>query len=394
MQTAKLILAGPFFDSQIYAGKLYLWHENSSMLVVDWDKLVAALMEKLPNKLQFAAHCAFRKGSYLYSNEWAYFARDSEMVDLLTKRLEELAEIDLQVTFNELSEYIVSWQDNPFRFPHSDVLFFHNVLFSGSREGLEVKVRGRERDAVTLWDGPVLSMAGKNYIVALAAGSKGFFEYQFERNKQEAGVVHGRTTDRTDFVRWLGGYSIYGSSYQGGYLADFKIKEGDVRGPRAETREKDRILAGQYSSETLFRGLSSVRSDVDRKYSWGVSDKICLASKENVTILRYLPKDDYEIPVTSLGSVQIKESISGDIVSADSALFGYIIEADDGLLVINSQMEQKWFPNEPVNWHVFPNSQDYLNQMHIVYDEHIEVHSFLHDYYINQETKTVGISKP
>ena len=45
---------------------------------------------------------------------------------------------------------------------------------------------------------------------------------------------------------------------------------------------------------------------------------------------------------------------------------------------------------EPVRWRIFPRSTNFTNQLHIIYDDRIEILSFVHDYFVNQKSKLAG----
>jgi len=49
------------------------------------------------------------------------------------------------------------------------------------------------------------------------------------------------------------------------------------------------------------------------------------------------------------------------------------------------------FAGEPVNWRIFPRSKHYENQLHIIYNDRLEIISFNHDYFVNQNEKWAGI---
>jgi hypothetical protein len=48
-------------------------------------------------------------------------------------------------------------------------------------------------------------------------------------------------------------------------------------------------------------------------------------------------------------------------------------------------------PGEVVRWRVYPRSKNYLNHLHLVYEDRLEIYSFNHDALVNQETKKIGI---
>lgn len=387
MQNIKLIIPGSYYDSQIYAGRLYLWTLNGSIITIDWDKFVYNFSNQLPERLRFAAHCAFKKSGYLYGDEWKLFIQDTEMKTALLRRFDELSMGKFGFNQNDFDEFIIQEQDNPFPFPHADTLFYYGQLYSCSRSGIKFTGRGRDRNplmpnARKVWDGPVLSVAAKHETLALSAGSEGLYEFDIPTKERARDKVKHISSRHSNGVRWLYA-SLYSSSYQGGYLADYDtetMKEDD------KTRKERRFL-NITSSNELFSSNETLN------YSWGAHDKLCLISNQEIMVLQYTPNNRDKPRFSSLGSVDIKDRLRGDIVHGDSALFGYIIETDDGLLIIDSGMEYLWIEGEPVNWRVFPDSTDYTNHLHVIYEDYMEIHSFFRDYFVDQETKTVGIKR-
>ncbi len=127
-------------------------------------------------------------------------------------------------------------------------------------------------------------------------------------------------------------------------------------------------------------------------FTWGARDKICLVTEDSIELVRCFPREKKEAKkFESLGSTVV-EDLTGDIVSADSSFFGIVLEEEDSLLVINSLLQHKRFPGEPVNWRVFPDSVNYVNQLHIIYEDSIQIYFFTHDYFLNQKDKIIGMS--
>jgi hypothetical protein len=83
----------------------------------------------------------------------------------------------------------------------------------------------------------------------------------------------------------------------------------------------------------------------------------------------------------------------GDVVSTGTAPFGTVLEMDDRMIVLRSDGEIEVFPGEPVHWRVFPRSEHYSNQLHIIYEDYVDIISFTHDYFVNQQEKIFGFSK-
>lgn len=83
----------------------------------------------------------------------------------------------------------------------------------------------------------------------------------------------------------------------------------------------------------------------------------------------------------------------GNPVCGAVAPFGSIIELDRAIVVVRSDDEILTIPGVPVNWRVFNRSKQYENQLHVIYPNRLEIFSFNHDYFVNQEEKCSGSLK-
>lgn len=390
MHPVKLVIPGCYYDSQIYAGLLYLWSEDGAILVFDWNRLVEQISLHTEDYLRFAAHCAFRKGSYLYDYEWQLFIEDSDMRKLMISRFEELSQVPIVFSEAELSKFTLRHYDNPFVFPHADCLFYYNNLYVGSSDGLQVIERSRRTSSshksLKLWDGPVLSIAASHKYLTLASGTEGLFDGKLDLENKDKFKVRLRSSQPATSVRWL--YpSLYSSSYSGGYLVDFVLSKEHIS-EDGRKREQTRIFREIIEDDDLFM-MDNANS---ASYSWGSHDKICLATQNQIEVIKFLSHLDEESDLEPLGQVTLTGRQLTEVVSADSAHFGYIIEIEGGLLILNSLLETIWLDGEPVNWRIFPDSKDYVNHLHVIYEDHICVFSFTHDYFVDQDSKKAGIS--
>jgi len=64
---------------------------------------------------------------------------------------------------------------------------------------------------------------------------------------------------------------------------------------------------------------------------------------------------------------------------------------DESLLVVDSLGQSHIIEGEPVNWRVFPKSINYINHLHIIYEDYMDIYIFTHDYFVNQKEKKLGI---
>jgi hypothetical protein len=256
-----------------------------------------------------------------------------------------------------------------------------------------------------LWDAPVLSLTASHQTLALAAGSEGLFDYSLEYSfSQERNEPRNITKEHSNFARWL--YpGIFSSSYfNEGYFADFletknsKSKKDEKQiqlslplslSDSSPVPKASRKFKELFSSLEIFPPQVTAKSP---KFTWGARDKICLVTEDSIELVRCFPRAKRKgKKFESLGSKQVEE-ITGDIISADSSFFGIVLEEEDSLLVINSLLQHKRFTGEPVNWRVFPHSRNYTNQLHIIYEDSIHIYSFIHDYFLDQKEKIIGMS--
>ncbi len=409
MQTLKVIIHGSYYDSQIYSGRLYLWSTKGSIIIIDWDRLIESV--EVEERLKLALRCAFLQSEYFYGNDFKLFFQDNEIKKLLEQKFLDLSERLIEFSESDLLglQLIIAEQDNPLPFPHADSLFYNNVLYIGSPSGVSASTLNKSNKksisprAQKLWDGPVLAVAASYSTLALAAGSEGLFQRSCDLYSASHEDAHPIISEHSNSARWMY-YSIFSSSYyNSGYLADFdnkQVKESEIyesedgvevweEGIFDRPKLYQRKLREVLSSDSIFGG------DTERettKYTWGVHDKICLAMQNHIDIVQYSPyKTGYNQRFVPLGRID-SDLLHSDIIRGDSALFGYIIELEDGLLIIDSEAESShWLPGEPVNWRIFPRSKFYTNQLHVVYDEFIYIHSFNQDYFVDQKAKRVGI---
>lgn len=392
MQTLRLIIPGSYYDSQIYSGRLYLWNNSGSIITLDWDGLIESV--RVPNHLKLALTCAFQISEYLYGDQWKLIFQDEEIKTAIQHKFKELAGKPLEFSQEQLSKYYIREQDNKLFFPHADSTIYRNTLYIGSQSGILATNCNKKRripispQSKKIWDGPALGLTASYLTLAISAGNEGLFEYGLESDYFECQRHEPRPLikQHSNSARWLYASMFSSSYFNEGYLADFTNEEDRNN----EEKKRRRVLREIIPSGKIFghptkNGIPSI--------TWGVHDKICFTTPNSVEVVKYAPYKDEKERFIRLGVVKT-ENLQGDIVSADSALFGFIVESEDGLLVINSLMESMWLPNEPVNWRVFPKSKFYTNQLHIIYEDHLCIYSFNHDYFVDQETKKVGIRHP
>jgi hypothetical protein len=401
MHPLKLTVEGEFWDSQIYKGRLYLFSRDGSVTTINWDRLIGEW--DLGVSVQLAKECAFRRSDYLYGDRWSLLFSDKEFRSLIESKFKQLASKELVVSSKQMRTASLGVQDNPFPFPHSDSTVYKERLYVTSQAGVfEGSCNKRTRFPIStkiykMWDAPVVALAASYNSLALAASDEGLYELSVDRIPvAELAEPRIRANRNCVSCKWVF-YSIYGSSHvAGGFLASFtKIDQGYNGNGRREAREV-------VSDREIFQS---------KGYSWGTQDKLCQAEHGKLKVVKYQPwlladepseDDDYLSPAETNHSdihralQPLRElNLNGsrgkdlDVVSAGVAAFGTVVELADQLLVIPSDGPPVRF-HPPVNWRVFPRSRHYENHLHLIYDDKLEVISFNHDYFVNQNEKISG----
>lgn len=381
MQPLKLVIPGRFWDSLLYSGRLYLFTTRGELVVVNWDQLVSGIRVMEPERL--ALRCAFQRSDYLYGGRWGLLFEDREIREAIERKFNSLATAELQISADHLRESTVSRQANPFTFPHTDCTIYYGEMYAGGTDGLFSAAFDEEGDAVVthratrLWDAPSLSIAAGWRSLAVAAGSEGLYEVGIDvegaPSRREPRLIGKGECSACNWTF----FSIFASSHLGGgWLADFKMF------PDEHGRKTERVLERVLTAEDLFGR---------RSYSWGAQEKICQAFGGLIRVCSYNPwAKDERRRVVDLGTLELAEW-KGEVVSGGVAPFGTIVECDNAIVVIPSSGPPAFtIAGEPVNWRIFPRAKYYTNQLHVIFEDRLEIHSFNHDYFVKQPDKVSG----
>lgn len=376
---------------------MYLFRQDGNLQTVNWDKLIENVVHD--DQLSLAMKCAFSQSNYLYHSHFQPLVRDVEIYPVIVDKFRRLDDMNLQMNETVYGRFLTSEQETPFAFPHSDAKIYSKKMFVASDKGLHEATCGRgTRYGVSTrvqrrWDCPTLSISPYGNTLAIAAGEEGLFESRLDSTywqySDENLVSHGEVrqvaNQHCNGCDWSY-YSIFGKSHlNNGFLASFHIAgtSASASTPWDETAsERIRSFERLIPSDELFGRQG---------FSWASNDKIYQSTPGRISVLKYQPwKDEPENRVQQIDEISI-QSWKGDIVSAGVAVFGTVIEFDNAIVVHLSNGDVKTIPGEPVRWRVFPRSKNYENQLHVVYEDRLEIWSFNQDYFVDQETKTLGV---
>ena len=390
MQPIKITIPGRYWDSFVYNGRMYLWDLDGSVQTIDWDRLISEW--SVISRQRLALQCAFSMSDYLYKNDVRRLLGDLDIQKTMEDKFEQLVCESLIIGTRRFESYRLGQQDNPFPFPHSDLeIYQRNAYVAGPSGVTRASVGTSTRYPISTktarhWDAPVLRMVAKHDSIALAAGSEGLFEASLRNLNGRVDPVRAfkpvrRGNDECDDCNWVY-WSIFASNFNGGFLASFQ--------------SATKVNASNHSRQGMGAEFSGVLSGSELwgqgNYSWGIYDKFCLVTERGIRIMRYTPWLEAQ-STEMIGEIPLKV-LNQDLVSASIAPFGIVLELQDKMVVLTSKIDQFEVDGEPTNWRVFPESRHYCNQLHVIKEDCLEIYSFNHDYFVDQQTKLAGIRAP
>ncbi|HUA66501.1 MAG TPA: hypothetical protein VME24_11675 [Alphaproteobacteria bacterium] len=407
----RLILEGQFWDSHLYMGTLYLFTRDGVVHLIDWDRLVSQF--PVPADLALPMQCAFSRSDDLYDPQRDLIHQDPQVREVLQGKFVRLAKHHQTPRVADWRYHLVRSLDSPFPFPHLDAIVYNKGLFSVSENGVYVistlKLQAKQSKSANspqgmrLWDCPVISLDASYGALALAAGAEGLFQLELQ-GWDSAEPRETKPVDKRDCTdcSWAY-YSIMGSSHlQGGIFAEF-VKENGGEGPakngHASPQDFEPTNLGRSwrDAPKLQRRFekaicpAEIFKEDGEGYCWGGKDKICQAREGTMTVAQYSPWENEEAErLRVLRQITFDPGKRNPVCGA-VAPFGSIIELDKCMVIVRSDDELLTIPGVPVNWRVFNRSRQYENQLHVIYENRLEVFSFNHDYFIDQKEKFSGV---
>jgi hypothetical protein len=170
---------------------------------------------------------------------------------------------------------------------------------------------------------------------------------------------------------------------RGLFVAAFDLVSEDQKGP---SKKKLRKLSKIVSDQDLF---ASGEPGTGPFIEWGAKDRLYRYHGGRFDIVRN----------TSNGTASFEhrehydEGIHFDLsefVGVRVAPFGTVLEFDSHISVLLNSGDVLRFPGEPVNWRIYPRSLNYLNHLHIIYDDYLEILAFTNDYFVPPGQRRFG----
>jgi len=403
MQPVKLTIEGVYWDSQIYSGEMLLFDADGAVHRIDWRGVVDSIADK-NSSVQTAIRVAFSDSDLFYNQKVRKILCDPQIEGPIKAQLFQLAGLSLQAARRDWDE---NWkiEDTPFDFLPTDTDVYYNHIFAAGNSGLFSAPRsgvgtGRPFGKKTQkhHDAKILQVKASDHFtaVAAAAGDDGLFEFAFKRS--ESNVLDnerrlaGRPCSSCDWAF----QSVMGWTVQNAFLASFR-QEKDPSSKRF-ARVFDRIV----DTQEIFQD-SLFEQEESKGFVWGCREKMYRITSSGLEVTNYahMPAKKSKAKAggwhdTAQFAQHGRVSLDFDpasVIATGTAPFGTVLEFDDRLVVIRSDGQFEVMMGEPVHWRVFPRSEHYSNQLHIIYDDRIEIVSFVHDYFVDQTSKLAGFRR-
>jgi hypothetical protein len=398
MQPIKITISGDYFDCQIYRGRLYLWSFNCKLSVYDWGAIVNSLA-KDPADVLMMRFC-FINGSYLYKSEIVELFGDPDFKKLLLFKFSTLENQTFDLTEGEIKSYLIGEQEAPTNMLPTDTEIFGNKLYLINENGLHVSTAHREKSNKypvssrpnKLWDCNLLSLkASKGPQIALSGGSDGLYELNLS-DRHNSGLKPieplsdiSLLSEKHSLFSNYAYLSIYNSSnIDSSFMALFNWHQETTEwgGKRYQRKYADTISEEQIFDKPTTHNLS-----------WGVDDKIYRATQNGFEIVRFNnhAKLEYgEKLFDVLKSIDLF-AWKGQVIGGGTAYFGTIVECENALVVMLSNQESYTITGPVTRWRIYPRSRNYENHLHVILEDKIEIYSFNHDYFLQQDEKILGL---
>jgi len=379
---------------------------NGEIKVYDWNKVInQTVIPKFKERLPFVF--SFMEGNFLYNKKVSYIFSDEAYRSILLNQYKVLVDTPVTISAEDL-ELSRLYQGNiPLNELPIDTEVYANNLYFAVDNGLYRRVihTGVSDPSIgpkdtKLWECRLLSLKANKYPqIALSAGSEGLFELNLV--KDEAIRPQALETVEDTKVYKISGkpssfsnysfLSVFSSSYvEESYMALFNWKP--INPLRLNTTGKREVKVYRDFDEVI--GQQGIFGDSsESEISWGIDDKIYSIKGDILTILKFNNAANVEKGDTyyqTLESVKLPANI-GQIVGAGSSYFGNVLEFTKGVMVLRSDGNVTVIPDEVIRWRVYPRSKNYMNHLHLLYDDRLEIYSFNHDALVNQVTKKIGI---
>ena len=282
MQPAKISIIGDFIDSQIYRGRLYLWTLDGTLCTYNWNDIVDSLYDDDKEKLAYTF--TFKDGHYLYKHSLTEIFKDTDFRELLLRKMNAVSSKTHIIRPSQLKKFLLQEQDVPGGEIPTDTEIYNSKLYFINDNGLFQSTAHRKTGnpvsskPFKLWDCKLLSIKANRFPqIALSGGDEGLYELDVSdsdtiRFKHQVENRIGQISKKHSSFANYNFLSIYSSS-----LVDSSFMA--YYGWKTEGNKYQREYQTEYFQDAIFEHKQGL--------SWGAGDKIYLANKSGIDIVRF-----------------------------------------------------------------------------------------------------------
>lgn len=336
MNHFQITITGNYWDSFIYMKYLVLYTFDNTLYVCNWDKI----------ETDFYDNMVFNQNDFIIEEK-------------------------------DLDQYTIRKIDLEFESLSTDICIANKKLYVTNDDGFfscdHLLAQHTTIQFDKIWDNKSYSINTSKGNIALSCGSDGLFEYsrnkshlpleRIENNLYLISANHSTQTKYND-------YDLFNMS---------EIEESELFHFEYGSHFEIRALK-EYK---LSRIIASIESDLPqyqnenfgKKISWLHKNKIFRVINSNeIEVISY-SNIHGDLTFKSEGVMRF-QGWKGDILSGDSTPFGNIVECDNALVVSFSNNDFLNIPGEIVQWRVYPSSRSFLNHLHVIKDDCLEIYMF------------------
>ena len=354
-------IEGDYVDSFIYSGTLFLVNADSIVTTYAWEELVDASLAKRFKPLQALGISWFLKDG----------RRNFSEVDW---------DCALIITSQELSAFarghltLRGWP--------TDINIFSNNFYVASEFGVDrYKFDYQTKSIVvdeklSIWDEYAYHVSpNSGQRLAIAAGNSGVITAYPRGQYINAGDLLQTIEEPSIDCEWVD-ENLVSNTFTNSYLSVFSSL------PSKENYSDAASFFSSYNAAKRSANPAIPFSefiDTTVKYAWVAGTRLfSLLSDEHLR----LRIDELEIessegsPAFETGELEISsESGTEKIYKARSGSFGAVIEMKNSLLLID-QESTRTLSSSAVSWRVFPRARNFLNQLHVVENNLLNIFAF------------------
>ena len=400
----KITINGKFWDVYIYENKLYLFtFENKEVIVVDWREFVSQFCKD--DRFLLAYRCAFWNGDYLYSCAQSGIFDDNEFKEVLLNKFKNVTDIDVNVGDENLLRFDTNGKKSQYPKYFADMDVYNNKMFLGCEDGIycsSIRSKSLKRkpylNFYNIEETKNINVSSLKFLsggdLLISAQDGGLFEYNTfiaKRIEDDDGnyinctPLNSISSEHSSYVG-----TNYSSIMSASYIkAPIFIQRGYQE--NEYTKQKERYDKQTYS-------ISEIFGDEEQKgFYFSCNERIYQILNGKIRYALFSQKENDKEKV--FYNIQEVENISNvkseDIISASVETFGIVIECKNKIIVLLSDNSFYEYGNDEnnkiISYRTYPRSNCYINHLHIVYENRIEIISFNQDYFEDQKNKNFGM---